>query len=102
MVDANQGWRMPGDREGRWDVPTAARCARELERLGVYWLEEPLRCDDVEPLPSGLDVVLRAAVVDHDHVGLGHVVPQRVEAAGKGRPGVVRDDHDREGARAAG
>ena len=20
MVDANQGWRMPGDREGRWDV----------------------------------------------------------------------------------
>ncbi|MDX6563390.1 MAG: hypothetical protein QOD65_3204 [Gaiellales bacterium] len=48
MVDANQGWRMPGDREGRWDVPTAARCARELERLGAYWLEEPLRCDDVE------------------------------------------------------
>ena len=48
MVDANQGWRMPGDREPRWDVATAARCARELERLGAYWLEEPLRCDDVE------------------------------------------------------
>src|SRR5713226_8242181 len=32
MVDANQGWRMPGD----------------LEPLGVYWLEEPLRADDVE------------------------------------------------------
>ena len=48
MVDANQGWRMPGDRSPRWDVATAARCARELERLGVYWLEEPLRTDDVE------------------------------------------------------
>jgi L-alanine-DL-glutamate epimerase-like enolase superfamily enzyme len=48
MVDANQGWRMAGDREPRWDVATAARCARHLERLGAYWLEEPLRCDDVE------------------------------------------------------
>ena len=48
MVDANQGWRMPGDRARRWDVPTAAQCARALERLDVYWLEEPLRMDDVE------------------------------------------------------
>ncbi|MGZ4430794.1 MAG: mandelate racemase/muconate lactonizing enzyme family protein, partial [Gaiellales bacterium] len=47
MVDANQGWRMPGDREPRWDLATAARCARALEPLGVYWLEEPLRTDDV-------------------------------------------------------
>ena len=48
MVDANQGWRMPGDLTPRWDVSTAAACARELERVGVYWLEEPLRTDDVE------------------------------------------------------
>ena len=48
MVDANQGWRMPGDLEPRWDVATAAQCARALEPLGVYWLEEPLRTDDVE------------------------------------------------------
>jgi D-galactarolactone cycloisomerase len=48
MVDANQGWRMPGDREPRWDVATAAQCARALEELGVYWLEEPLRTDDYE------------------------------------------------------
>jgi D-galactarolactone cycloisomerase len=48
MVDANQGWRMPGDREARWDVATAAQCARALEPLGVYWLEEPLRTDDVD------------------------------------------------------
>ena len=48
MVDANQGWRMAGDRSARWDVATAAQCARALEPLGVYWLEEPLRTDDVE------------------------------------------------------
>ena len=48
MVDANQGWRMPGDRAPRWDVATAAQCARELESLGVYWLEEPLRTDDAD------------------------------------------------------
>jgi D-galactarolactone cycloisomerase len=48
MVDANQGWRMPGDREPRWDVATAAQCARALEPLGVYWLEEPLCTDDVD------------------------------------------------------
>ena len=48
MVDANQGWRMPGDLTPRWDVATAVECARKLERLDVYWLEEPLRTDDVE------------------------------------------------------
>lgn len=46
MVDANQGWRMPGDLEPRWDVATAAAVARALEPLGVAWLEEPLRTDD--------------------------------------------------------
>jgi D-galactarolactone cycloisomerase len=48
MVDANQGWRMPGDVRPRWDVGTAAQCARALEPLGVYWLEEPLPAEDVD------------------------------------------------------
>jgi L-alanine-DL-glutamate epimerase-like enolase superfamily enzyme len=48
MVDANQGWRMAGDRTRRWDLATAAACARELEELGAYWLEEPLRTDDYD------------------------------------------------------
>jgi len=48
MVDANQGWRMPGDLTPRWDVATAAACARALEPLGVYWLEEPLPSADVD------------------------------------------------------
>jgi L-alanine-DL-glutamate epimerase-like enolase superfamily enzyme len=48
MVDANQGWRMAGDRRRLWDVATATACARELERLDVYWLEEALRTDDID------------------------------------------------------
>jgi L-alanine-DL-glutamate epimerase-like enolase superfamily enzyme len=48
MVDANQGWRMPGDLTPSWDRRTAAEFVHELERLDVYWLEEPLPTDDVE------------------------------------------------------
>lgn len=48
MVDANQGWRMPGDLTPAWDVAQAAACARALEPLGVYWLEEPLPCADID------------------------------------------------------
>ncbi len=48
MVDANQGWRMPGDTTARWDVATAAQVARALEPLDVYWLEEALPTADVE------------------------------------------------------
>jgi L-alanine-DL-glutamate epimerase-like enolase superfamily enzyme len=48
MVDANQGWRMPGDLTPRWELRTAEEFAGELERLGVYWLEEPLPTDDLE------------------------------------------------------
>jgi L-alanine-DL-glutamate epimerase-like enolase superfamily enzyme len=48
MVDMNQGWRMPGDLRPRFDVATAAQCARALEPFGVYWLEEPLYVADVD------------------------------------------------------
>src|SRR4029077_15844330 len=64
MVDANQGWRMPGDLEPRWDVATARQGARALEPLGggrrpgraagargplgVSGLEEPLPAEDVD------------------------------------------------------
>jgi D-galactarolactone cycloisomerase len=46
LVDANHGWRMPGDLAQPWDPSTAAECARALGDLGVYWLEEPLPMDD--------------------------------------------------------
>jgi D-galactarolactone cycloisomerase len=48
MVDANQGWRMPGDLTPRWTVETATEFAKELERLDVYWLEEPLPTEDID------------------------------------------------------
>ena len=62
MVDANQGWRMPGDLTPRWDFETALAFARELERLGAYWLEEPLPTEDVEGYAAlGREVDLRIA-----------------------------------------
>jgi L-alanine-DL-glutamate epimerase-like enolase superfamily enzyme len=48
MVDVNQGWRMPGDLRKTWDVAAATACARALEGVNVYWLEEPLPTDDVD------------------------------------------------------
>ncbi len=48
MVDANQGWRMPGDLTPRWTRTTATEFARQLERLDVFWLEEPLPTADLE------------------------------------------------------
>ncbi len=42
MVDCNQGWRMSFDDETPWTLKDALTVARELERLGVYWMEEPL------------------------------------------------------------
>ncbi|WP_026380486.1 mandelate racemase/muconate lactonizing enzyme family protein [Afifella pfennigii] len=42
MVDCNQGWRMAHDDAPPWSFKDALAVARELERLGVYWMEEPL------------------------------------------------------------
>jgi L-alanine-DL-glutamate epimerase-like enolase superfamily enzyme len=46
LVDCNQGWRLPWDTESAWTFKDALRVARELERLGVYWMEEPLHRAD--------------------------------------------------------
>src|SRR5436305_1679832 len=48
MVDANQGWRMPGDLAPAWDLATARECATALEPLRIHWLEEPLPTADVD------------------------------------------------------
>ena len=48
MVDCNQGWRMPWDTAQPWTLPHALGVARELEALGVYWMEEPLHRGDYE------------------------------------------------------
>lgn len=46
MVDCNQGWRMPWDTAAPWSFKDALTVARELERLKVYWMEEPLHRAD--------------------------------------------------------
>ncbi|HZS85126.1 MAG TPA: mandelate racemase/muconate lactonizing enzyme family protein [Stellaceae bacterium] len=46
MVDCNQGWRFPWDTMAPWTVKDALAVARELEALGVYWMEEPLHRAD--------------------------------------------------------
>ena len=48
MVDCNQGWRMSWDAYAPWSLKDAVKVARELERLGVYWMEEPLHRGDRE------------------------------------------------------
>src|SRR5260221_8857846 len=46
MVDCNQGWRMPWDTASPWSLKDAVTVARELELLGIYWMEEPLHRAD--------------------------------------------------------
>lgn len=46
MVDCNQGWRMPRDTNAAWTYKDALAMARELERLDIYWMEEPLHRAD--------------------------------------------------------
>lgn len=48
MVDCNQGWRMPWDTQQPWTLAHAQDVARELELLGVYWMEEPLHRGDYD------------------------------------------------------
>jgi L-alanine-DL-glutamate epimerase-like enolase superfamily enzyme len=57
MVDCNQGWRLPWDTEPPWTLAEALPVARELERLGVYWMEEPLHRADYDGMAA-----LRGAV----------------------------------------
>jgi L-alanine-DL-glutamate epimerase-like enolase superfamily enzyme len=46
LVDCNQGWRLPWDTQTPWGLKDALAVARELERLNVYWMEEPLHRAD--------------------------------------------------------
>jgi L-alanine-DL-glutamate epimerase-like enolase superfamily enzyme len=88
MVDANQGWRMPGDLTPRWELATALEFARELERLGVYWLEEPLPTDDLD----GYRELARATDVG---IAAGEMVRTEAEAHAlltRGEVAVVQPD----------
>lgn len=51
MIDANQAGVLPGlGGHERWDFQQALGVGRELERLGVLWLEEPLPRHDYDGL----------------------------------------------------
>src|SRR5436305_308151 len=47
-VDCSQGWRVSWDAYPSWSLKDAVQVARELERVGVYWMEEPLHRGDRE------------------------------------------------------
>ena len=88
MVDANQGWRMPGDLTPRWDFDTALAFARELERVGAYWLEEPLPTEEVEDYA-------RASSRGRAPIAAGEFVRSTAEARDlvrRGRLDVVQTD----------
>jgi len=57
MVDCNQGWRMPWDAYPAWTLKDAVQVARELERLGIYWMEEPLHRADRDGMRRLRDMV---------------------------------------------
>ena len=66
----------------RWDVATAAQVARALEPLGVYWLEEPLRTDDLEGYAALRRLTsLRLAAGEMVRSGAGGPRPRRSAAA---------------------
>src|SRR5207244_3694963 len=73
MVDANQGWRMPGDVSPSWDLDTALACAAALEPLGVHWLEEPLNTADLD----GYAALAETAGI---RIGAGEMVRHEHEA----------------------
>ena len=83
MVDANQGWRMPGDISPRWELDTARACAAALEPLRVHWLEEPLSSADVDgyaALADTTDIRIAAGeMVRHEHEARDLIVRGRVD-----------------------
>ncbi len=63
LVDCNQGWRMPWDTAAPWSLKDALVVARELERLHIFWMEEPLHRADyagMRALREATDVRLAA------------------------------------------
>jgi L-alanine-DL-glutamate epimerase-like enolase superfamily enzyme len=115
MVDANQGWRMPGDLTPPWDLATAIECERSLREFGVYWLEEPLPTQAIHEysaLRDGSSVLIAAGemvrtlaeskrlidsgavdVIQNDVVLAGGIAGCRQIAALAHRSGVVWSPH---------
>ncbi len=64
LIDAGLGYRA--------DAKRAIRVARELEQLGVFWLEEPFEPDELEAYAELADTVeIRVAAGEHDSTTWG-------------------------------
>jgi L-alanine-DL-glutamate epimerase-like enolase superfamily enzyme len=80
MVDCNQGWRRVWDVEEPWTVKDALPVARELERLGVYWMEEPLWRGDfagLKTLRQMTDVRIAVGEMNRELYDFRHIVDER-------------------------
>jgi len=108
MVDCNQGWRMPWDTEPPWTLKDALEVARELEELGVYWMEEPLHRGDREGmrrLRDSVDVriaggeMTRESYEFRDLIGAGALDVVQPDAAlvggitGARRIAIIAEEH---------
>lgn len=77
MVDCNQGWRFPWDTMSSWTMKDALTVGRELERLHVYWMEEPLHRadrDGLKRLSDTLDVRIAAGELNREPAELRDLV----------------------------
>ncbi len=77
MVDCNQGWRFPWDTMSAWTLKDALTVGRELERLGVYWMEEPLHRADrqgMRKLRDALDIRIAGGELNREMSELRDVI----------------------------
>ncbi|MBM3545611.1 MAG: mandelate racemase/muconate lactonizing enzyme family protein [Alphaproteobacteria bacterium] len=79
MVDCNQGWRFPWDTMAAWTLKDALTVGRELERLGVYWMEEPLHRADrqgMRKLRDALDIRIAGGELNREMSELRDVIQE--------------------------
>ncbi|GAB4183192.1 MAG: mandelate racemase/muconate lactonizing enzyme family protein [Thalassobaculales bacterium] len=79
MVDCNQGWRFPWDTMAPWSLKDALTVGRELERLGVYWMEEPLHRADrqgMRALRQALDLRIAGGELNREMSELRDVIAE--------------------------
>ncbi len=69
MLDVVQGW----------NVETAVRMGRELERFDIYWLEDPVAFDDIDGMAKvtrALNVPITAGECDYSKHGFRHLIEE--------------------------
>ncbi|REE85320.1 L-alanine-DL-glutamate epimerase-like enolase superfamily enzyme [Paenibacillus taihuensis] len=70
MVDVNQGL----------DVPAAIQFGRELEKLGIYWFEEPVPADDMighAEVARALDIRITTGETEYSRYGFRELIDRK-------------------------